>query len=66
MTYAQVLVIIGVLSAAAVIYWNSFPWLFVLVIFVGALSTLAWNWKKDMALKVWGKSGGRQGSKGHP
>ena len=48
----QVLVLIGVISAAAVIYWNSFPWLFVLVIAVGALVTVAWNWRKDMSLQV--------------
>lgn len=50
-TTGNILVLIGVMSAAAVIYWNSFPWLFVVVIVAGALVTIAWNWNKDMALK---------------
>ena len=48
----QVLVLVAVLSAAATIYWSNFPWLFPLLILLGGLTTLAWNWKKDLAVKV--------------
>ena len=43
---------VAVLSAAATIYWSNFPWLFPLLILMGGLTTLAWNWKKDLAVKV--------------
>ena len=50
--HLQVLCIVCVLAAGATIYWSSFPWMFPLLIALGGLATLAWNWKKDMSLKV--------------
>lgn len=49
--YSNLLGIICVASAGACIYWRTFPWLFPLLIVLGALATLVWNWKKDMSLK---------------
>jgi len=56
--------IIGTLAAGAVIYWNSFPWMFPLVIFCGALITWVTNTfihKQDMALKGDGEEVGQLG-----
>ena len=49
--YSNLLATICVLAAGACIYWRTFPWLFPLIIAIGALATLVWNWKKDMSVK---------------
>lgn len=49
--YSNVLCIIAVLAAGAAIYWRTFPWLYPLLIFLGGVGTLVWNWKKDMSVK---------------
>ncbi|KAJ9527912.1 hypothetical protein QJQ45_005640 [Haematococcus lacustris] len=52
----KLLASLATLSAAAAIYWNP-PWLFPLIILIGALVTMWTNRKEDMSLKAKNEEG---------